>query len=46
MCLYTQPDKHEIDGVPVSQRDNVDGFARPTTEGGASGPNALNPAPP
>jgi len=37
-----KPENHR---VPVSQRDNEDSFARPTTEGGARGPNALNPAP-
>lgn len=43
--LHPRADKHEIPRAPVSQRDNGDGFATHTTEGGATGRDALNPAP-
>jgi len=44
-CLHTRSDKREIPQVSVSQWDNGDGFPGNTIEGGAPGPNALNPAP-
>ena len=45
ICFRVACSKRGIHSRPVSQRDNVDGFARLTTEGGAARPNALNPAP-
>jgi len=45
ICLRRAPGKAENRTVPVSQWDKGDSFADHTTEGGARGPDALNPAP-
>ena len=45
LFLCTQPIKRGTPPTPVDWRDNEDGLPRTTMEGGASPPDALNPAP-